>query len=387
MCPFSLLWARPVLDILRVDAAVMMDVITIRCTVATLSTAVFAASIVSCDKSPTAPVRVQELPPPDPTVQSIRIEGPLGLTPGGTAQYTVTGQLSNGSTRDVTGTSTWRSSDSYVLSIASGGGAVAAKPGQVVLAAENSGRRAGIDVLVLPPGTFRLTGTVSEAGTPIADAAVDLLEGSRAVKSTRSDDTGMYRLFGVAGNIEVRASKAGYITQVNRLTVSGHSALDFGLAPDKAAGVDVMYTLTLTASAGCPASGYRSLPLEVRTRKYTARVREIGGRLEVELSDAALLRGSFAGQVQGSRVTFDLRGIENPPFYYYFPELERTTDVLEQVSPTQIFEAVGQVDATVSQKSISGALKGLLALVSGPPTYRQLDAFCNSNHTFVMVRR
>ena len=148
-----------------------------------------------------------------------------------------------------------------------------------------------------------------------------------------------------------------------------------------------MYTLTLTASAGCPASGYRSLPLEVRTRKYTARVREIGGRLEVELSDAALLRGSFAGQVQGSRVTFDLRGIENPPFYYYFPELERTTDVLEQVSPAQIFEAVGQVDATVSQKSISGALKGLLALVSGPPTYRQLDAFCNSNHTFVMVRR
>ena len=44
-----------------------------------------------------------------------------------------------------------------MLSIASGGGAVAAKPGQVVLAAENSGRRAGIDVLVLPPGTFRLT--------------------------------------------------------------------------------------------------------------------------------------------------------------------------------------------------------------------------------------
>ena len=66
------------LDILRVDAAVMMDVITIRCTVATLSTAVFAASIVSCDKSPTAPVRLQELPTPDPTIQSIRSKGHQG---------------------------------------------------------------------------------------------------------------------------------------------------------------------------------------------------------------------------------------------------------------------------------------------------------------------
>jgi hypothetical protein len=63
-----------------------MDGITIRCTVATLATAVLAASVVSCDKSPTAPVPVQEPPTANPTIQSIRIDGPSGLAPGGTVQ-------------------------------------------------------------------------------------------------------------------------------------------------------------------------------------------------------------------------------------------------------------------------------------------------------------
>jgi hypothetical protein len=369
----------------RVDAAVVMDVIRLRYTVAALATAI-VASIVSCNKSATAPSPSQELPTPDPTIQSIRIDGPSGLTPGGTAQYTATGQFSNGSTRDVTATTTWRSSDSDVLSIASGGRANAGRPGQVVVAAENSGRRAGIDVLVLAPGTFRLTGTVSDAGTPISDATVDLLDGSRAVMSTRSDDSGTYRLLGVAGNIEIRASKAGYVTQVNRLTVSGNTTSDFGLTSDQTGAVDGTYRLTLTASPGCPVSGYLSLPSDVRTRKYTATVRQMGSRLEVELSDAALLKASFAGQAEGTRVSFDLRGVERPNFYYYFDDIERNTDLLEQVSPRDTLEVVGHVDGTVSQTGISGTLKGLLALVSSPP-FRTLDALCNDHHSFVMVRR
>ena len=186
----------------------------------------------SCGKSPTASSPVQDQTTSQPTLQSIRIDGPFGLAPGGTAQYTVTGQFSNGPPRDVTGTSTWRSSDGEVLSIAPNGGATAGKPGQVVLAAENSNRRASIDVVVLIPGTFRLTGTVRDAGTPVADATVDLLDGSRAVMSTGTDGTGMYRLFGVAGTVEVRASKPGYLATVNRLTVDDNASSDFVLAPD-----------------------------------------------------------------------------------------------------------------------------------------------------------
>ena len=165
----------------RVDELARARIILLQRTIATLAAALLAAPTVSCGKSPTASSPVQDQTTSQPILQSIRIDGPFGLAPGGTAQYTVIGQFSNGPTRDVTGTSTWRSSDGEVLSIAPNGGATAAKPGQVVLAAENSNRRASIDVLVLIPGTFRLTGTVRDAGTPVADATVDLLDGSRTV--------------------------------------------------------------------------------------------------------------------------------------------------------------------------------------------------------------
>ena len=127
-----------------------------------------------------------------------------------------------------------------------------------------------------------------------------------------------------------------------------------------------MHTLTLSASDVCKTSGYLALPAEARTRKYTATVGQIGASLQVDLSDAALLKRSFAGEVHGRRVTFQLRGID-PPFYYYFEHIETETDVLEQVSPRDVFEAVGNVEGTVSQPVISGTLKGILALVSNPP--------------------
>ena len=107
--------------------------------------------------------------------------------------------------------------------------------------------------------------------------------------------------------------------------------------------------------------------------------------LQADLSDAALLKRSFAGEVHGPRVTFELRGID-PPFYHYFEQIETETDVLEQVSPRDVFEAVGHVEGTVSQAVISGTLKGILALVSNLP-FRTLDAYCPGDHSFVMVRR
>ena len=107
--------------------------------------------------------------------------------------------------------------------------------------------------------------------------------------------------------------------------------------------------------------------------------------LQVDLSDTALLKRSFAGEVHGPRVTFELRG-SDPPFYYYFEHIETETEVLEQVSPRDVFEAVGHVEGTVSQAVISGTLKGILALVSNLP-FRTLDAYCPGDHSFVMVRR
>ena len=252
----------------RVDELAGARIIVLQCTIATLAAALLAAPTVSCGKSPTASSPVQDQTTSQPILQSIRIDGPFGLAPGGTAQYTVIGQFSNGLPRDVTGTSTWRSSDGEVLSIAPNGGATAGRPGQVVLAAENSNRRGSIDVVVLIPGTFRLTGTVRDAGTPVADETVDLLDGYACghvdrdrrnwnVPALRScwDRRGAGEQAGLPCNGESSGgSTMPAPTSCWRLT---HRSLMSVKRPP----------LTLSASDACKTSGYLALPAEARTRR------------------------------------------------------------------------------------------------------------------------
>jgi Carboxypeptidase regulatory-like domain len=192
-----------------------------------------SAVLVSCEKPPTAPTFSPASDPTPASLLSLRIDGPSLLTPGASARYIALGGFSDGTTRDVTATSEWLTSNAGTVTIGADGRASAGVPGQSVIAAVNGLRRTSIEVMVLTPGTFRLSGTVSQDGQPIADATVELLEGSGVAMSTQTDASGVYRLFGVAGSVEVRASKDGYMPQVNRLSVSSNSTLDFRLSPTR----------------------------------------------------------------------------------------------------------------------------------------------------------
>src|SRR5262245_45213309 len=208
-------------------------------------------ALVSCDKSPTRPTPPPSGGSPTPTpsavVQSLRIEGPTQVPPGETAQYTATGQMSDGSTRDMTSSVTWRSPDSGVLSITSSGAATAGRVGQVSISASANNRGASLQVLVMPPNTYRLTGVVREAGLPIAGATVEVVRSPTPLSST-TDGGGTYRLFGVAGDVEIRASKNGYNERVNRLIVSSNTSSDFELSQARRADVFGSYELTMTVS-------------------------------------------------------------------------------------------------------------------------------------------
>jgi len=348
-----------------------------------------AAAIASCDRSPTRPTPppappAPPSPPQGPTLQSIRIDGPTTVAPGGTAQFTATGQLSDGTTRDQTATVTWRSSDSAVLSISSTGAATAGKAGQVVIAAESESKRAGVEVLVLPPGTFRLTGAVSEAGVPVVDATVDLLDGSRAKLSTQTDSDGIYRLFGVVGNIEVRVMKAGYLEQVKRLFVSDDAKADFALASERTdlAGT---YQLTVSAASRCPSTGW-ALPQAARVRTYTATITQDGPRLSLVLGGAALVDGSFTGRVEPGVVTFDVRGLDSHIAYYYY--FASSIDFLEVFSPTSLLIVSGRVTATPTSSGISGTLNGVIGIVPAPISpLSNLSAGCKDQHEFVLTRK
>ena len=352
---------------------------------AALVAALCAVGLASCSKAsegPLSPTPLESRTTGPAMIQSIRIDGPSSLAPDAPAQYTATAQLSDGASRDVTSTTTWRSSDGGVLTIAVGGRAAAGKPGQAVIAAENGGRRASLEVLVLVPGTFRLSGTVSEAGMPVPDALVELLDGSVGVKSTRTDASGVYRLFGVAGAVEIRASKDGYTTQVNRLNVAENTDSDFVLRSTLTESLTGTYTLTLTAAARCPSGNSWALPADVRTRRYTAAVTQDGPRLHVTLGGATLKDGSLSGRIEGNRVTFDIRGVDIYFSYYYY--LASAIDLLEEVSPLQSLIASGHVTATASGTRIAGTLSGVVALVAN--SNHQFTSGCRGEHSFVMER-
>ncbi len=202
-------------------------------------TLVLVGWLTACDKSsPTKPSTLPPTPAPTPSaasLQGIQLEGPGSVPPGTKAQYKVVGQISDGTTQDLTSTTTLRSSDDGVLTIAPGGEATGGKPGEVVLAAVNTGKRASLQVLVLTPGTFRVTGVVSDSGLPVAGATVDVLDGSRAVMSAQTDAQGIYRLYGVSGSVELRVRAPGYPEQVRAFPVSDETKFDFALPP----GVDL----------------------------------------------------------------------------------------------------------------------------------------------------
>ena len=73
--------------------------------------------MVSCGDDDTKPTPVGPSPV---TTTNIVLTGPQTVAPGATAQFTLTAQLSNGTTQDVTRQSTWSSTSPSRVSIALG---------------------------------------------------------------------------------------------------------------------------------------------------------------------------------------------------------------------------------------------------------------------------
>jgi hypothetical protein len=360
-------------------------------TTALALTVLLGGWLVACDKSPTQATRLPPPPPPpstsQPTLQSIRVEGPTAVPPGTKAQYTAIGQMSDGTTQDLTPTTAWRSSDTAVLSLTAGGEATGGKPGEAVVAAENNARRSSVQVLVLAAGTHRLTGLVSDGGSPVAGATVDVLDGSRAVMSVRTDDQGIYRLYGLTGDVELRVRADGYPDQVHGIPVNDDARLDFALpAGEVLAG---SYELSIVADAKlCPVSARNPLPPDVRVRTYDAVVTQKGSQLSVKLSGGSLMFGSFNGTQNGSTATFDIHGITTDPFYHYYNYIDRTLDLVDQLSPGRFLIISGKATTSKVPQGVSGQLEGVIGIIGSLTTsYANFVTACWGKQDFVLTRR
>src|SRR5207237_5030387 len=110
-----------------------------------------------------------------------------------------------------------------------------------------------------------------------------------AGRSTVSDSSGSYRMYGVVGDLQIRASTDGYVPKTMQVSVPAlanprrDQILNFDLAPvNRILALAGMYRLTLRASSTCGAK----IPATVAGREYLATVTQDGPRLHVVLSGA-----------------------------------------------------------------------------------------------------
>src|SRR4051812_20100700 len=285
-----------------------MKVGPVAAVLSTVAGSVLALSWACGSSTPTAPTSKA---PAAKIVNSVQISGPASIAPGATAQLSAIATYVDGSTSDVTAVAHWHSFDTKVLSISESGVATAIQAGETRVQGEYTNRASGMTIRVLPEGTYRLAGTLTEFGLAIEGATVAITAGQGTGLSATSDSGGGYLLYGVAGTVEIQVSKAGYTSQSRTLVVTADVIASFQLTTViPAARIAGAYLLTFTAG--------RCLtpltPADLNQRRYTAIITQDGQNptASVMLGGAnfALKNGhgnSFSGRVEPDRVTFLLR--------------------------------------------------------------------------------
>ena len=190
-----------------------------------------AMTAAGCDEVPTAPSPMAGQSSQSRTMARLDLSGAASIAPGQTVQYVARALYSDGLWEDVTSRVTWVSSDPSVLTISPGGAAAAGDRGEAVVSASLEGQTATKSpVFVVPLGTYRLSGLVMDDGTGVSDAEVTVLSGAGAGLTTRTV-AGAYRLYGVAGDTEIRVRKDGYQSASELVDVSAPAVLNFRLLP------------------------------------------------------------------------------------------------------------------------------------------------------------
>jgi Carboxypeptidase regulatory-like domain len=351
------------------------------------ATALLAAAVIACDRSPTGP----SLPgvgannPPPVFTNRLEIVGPSFVAPGQQSQFTAIGHRTDGSTEDMTQRVAWTSFRTNVLTV-SGGLATGMAVGDSILQVRLNSLASTREIIVVPSGTFRVAGVITEADSqsiPVAQVRVDVV-GNPSVPPATTFGDGRYRLYGVSGPVQIRAEKAGYQPVTQNVVVNDHGTVNLVL-PLAAPRLHVSggYTLTITAADECR----QQLPEATWTRRYAATVHQEGPLLRAVLSGASfVLSGqsgnSFGGRVEPSRVLFTLVGGEYYRYYGIYG------DLVEQLDESTYFAIAGFATVMGTSDVLDGQLNGdLLILDRDPRRFPAPTKQCRSSqHRFRLSR-
>ena len=282
----------------------------------------------------------------------------------------------------MTADASWRSSDSRVLRITAGGSASAIARGEANVNAAFFVVSPGVNVLVLESGTYRLSGKVSESGAALGGAAVEVVAGTGAGLRATTNYAGQYALYGVAGEVQVRASADGLEPQTLTVVVADNATDDVDLRPAVTpADLSGSWSLRLTASSGCSAS----LPDQTIERSFNLLISQQGTHFVAQLSSPTLvgslqLNGRIFDRTLALEIPVDAY-YSNPPYYY----------LLDRVDATWLLGIDGSAQAVVAGGSIGGTLKGEFVLYEVPSGAKlpsgSPKATCRAaDHGFILSR-
>ena len=302
-------------------------------------------SVLSCGRNPTSPSPGQ-LAPPNAIVR-LELVAPQEIAPGESAQLTARAVRSDGAVDNVTSQAQWTVQSvptSSVLTLTGSGLATGVENGRGLVTVRFASHTADATVLVLPKGTYRLTGRITANGVGLENATVTVIAGVGSGLTARTNVAGDYELYGAAGLVQIRASKPGYLDTTQQLDVTAHGSLTLELPArpvDNYAGV---YALSITARDCSP-----RFPDAAKRREYIARVEQTGAEVRVSLSAGDFLPRSdaFAGVVGPTgEIRFTIRPLS--VWDYDGPDLQ------ERLSDGTILVTLGTIRATSTPAGISG---------------------------------
>lgn len=347
---------------------------------------VLAFALAACSESSRPPTR------PAPTGSftnyvSMTLEGPSSIAPGGTGRFTLTAVDTEGRSSDVTSLASWTSSARDVATFASPGVLSAQARGDTRVTVQFRHLGSQKDVAILPDGTYRLTGLVTETDTasaPVGGVRVEASSSAAEPLSTVTGDDGRYRLYGVAGLVRVRFSKDGYRSGESELTVNAHAASNVELAlerpRDNVAGI---YQLTISAAPGCSEKFAENL----RSRRYDVTLTQNGPLLEARLSGAtfALSRSGLGDHFQG-RVEPDGIFFRLTSHVYEYYGYAQYPDLAERITAPSGFLVIdGTTRLRENGSRFEGSLQGAYQFFQWDPAWGGTATIeCKGDHAFVM---
>ncbi len=210
-------------------------------------------------------------PPVTPTLSSLQISpAKISLGPGASQQFKATGTYSDGSSRDLSSSVQWSSSDGTVASVSTSGVATAVGAGVATLTAASGKMQASatlevtsaasnlVSIAVTPAASslpvntsqqYTATGTYSDGST--SDLTTLVAWSSSAVSIAKIDPFGMAS--GVSAGSATISAKLGSITGSTGLNVTAPTISSIVVTPDDLTlgiGIAQQYTATAVYSDG-----------------------------------------------------------------------------------------------------------------------------------------